>query len=322
MSSSQPGWFPDPTDHSRFRWWDGARWTLGVSRDGKVWEEPLGAQTTRARRWLPVWAWIIIGLLLLVPVLILSPFVAPIALVILVTGIVALSRGSRTWLRLRSRRAAIGVTVGAAALLLITGGISAAALAGQAEAPTLAEPARFADTSQVSPATAEESPTPTQTPKPKPTKTPTPTPTPVTMTREETVTEAVAFEQVSVEDANLPRGQTAITAGGQPGQRTLTYTVTMVDGVETNRELKSDVLTVAPVTEVTSVGVYDAPPPAAPADSGCDSNYADACVPIASDVDCAWGSGNGPAYFDGVARVVGSDVYDLDRDGDGLACEQ
>jgi hypothetical protein len=79
------------------------------------------------------------------------------------------------------------------------------------------------------------------------------------------------------------------------------------------------------VTQVTSIGTYVAPPPpppAAQAASGCDGNYADACVPIASDVDCAWGSGDGPAYFDGVARVVGSDVYDLDRDGDGYACER
>ncbi|WP_336633322.1 MULTISPECIES: Excalibur domain protein [unclassified Microbacterium] len=61
---------------------------------------------------------------------------------------------------------------------------------------------------------------------------------------------------------------------------------------------------------------------APPADDGCDPNYADACVPIASDVDCAWGSGDGPAYFDGVARVVGRDIYGLDRDGDGWACER
>jgi hypothetical protein len=51
----------------------------------------------------------------------------------------------------------------------------------------------------------------------------------------------------------------------------------------------------------------------------CHSSYA-GCVPIASDVDCAGGSGNGPAYT-GRVDVVGADVYDLDRDGDGVACE-
>jgi hypothetical protein len=54
----------------------------------------------------------------------------------------------------------------------------------------------------------------------------------------------------------------------------------------------------------------------------CDPNYAGGCVPVASDVDCAGGSGNGPAYFDGPATVVGDDVYGLDSDDDGTACEK
>lgn len=54
----------------------------------------------------------------------------------------------------------------------------------------------------------------------------------------------------------------------------------------------------------------------------CDPNYVGACVPVASDVDCASGSGNGPAYVQGPVRVVGADIYDLDRDGDGVACEK
>jgi hypothetical protein len=53
----------------------------------------------------------------------------------------------------------------------------------------------------------------------------------------------------------------------------------------------------------------------------CDPNYGGGCVPIADDVDCAGGSGNGPEYFSGVAQVIGSDIYDLDRDNDGDACE-
>ncbi|TDC30351.1 hypothetical protein E1211_24400 [Micromonospora sp. 15K316] len=46
------------------------------------------------------------------------------------------------------------------------------------------------------------------------------------------------------------------------------------------------------------------------------------CVPIASDVDCAGGSGDGPAYVDGPLQVIGRDIYDLDRDGDGIACDK
>jgi hypothetical protein len=33
------------------------------------------------------------------------------------------------------------------------------------------------------------------------------------------------------------------------------------------------------------------------------------------------GSGNGPAYVYGVVRVIGTDVYDLDRDNDGYGCD-
>ena len=54
--------------------------------------------------------------------------------------------------------------------------------------------------------------------------------------------------------------------------------------------------------------------------SGCDSNY-DGCVPIASDVDCEGGSGNGPAYVSGPVRVTGTDRYGLDNDKDGIGCE-
>lgn len=45
------------------------------------------------------------------------------------------------------------------------------------------------------------------------------------------------------------------------------------------------------------------------------------CLPPMSDYDCAGGSGNGPGYANGPIYVTGSDPYDLDRDGDGVACE-
>ena len=52
----------------------------------------------------------------------------------------------------------------------------------------------------------------------------------------------------------------------------------------------------------------------------CDPNYS-GCVPIASDVDCAGGPGNGPEYVQGPIRVIGRDIYHMDGDGDGIACE-
>jgi hypothetical protein len=53
----------------------------------------------------------------------------------------------------------------------------------------------------------------------------------------------------------------------------------------------------------------------------CDPNYAGACLdPDSSDYDCEGGSGDGPDYT-GIVEVVGDDPYDLDRDGDGTACD-
>lgn len=58
----------------------------------------------------------------------------------------------------------------------------------------------------------------------------------------------------------------------------------------------------------------------APPERACHPSY-DPCVSIASDADCAGGRGNGPIYVEGPIRVIGPDVYDLDRDGDGIGCE-
>jgi len=56
--------------------------------------------------------------------------------------------------------------------------------------------------------------------------------------------------------------------------------------------------------------------------SNCDPNYGGACLtPGIGDYDCAGGSGNGPNYVYGTVRVIGYDIYDLDRDGDGYGCE-
>jgi hypothetical protein len=75
--------------------------------------------------------------------------------------------------------------------------------------------------------------------------------------------------------------------------------------------------TVAPTTTAAPVPPRTEPPVES---SGCDPNYS-GCVPIASDVDCAGGSGNGPAFVSGPVTVIGSDIYDLDRDDDGFGCE-
>jgi len=60
----------------------------------------------------------------------------------------------------------------------------------------------------------------------------------------------------------------------------------------------------------------------APTAPACHPSYVGACLdPDVSDYDCVGGSGNGPKYT-GRVTVVGPDVFDLDRDGDGIGCER
>lgn len=147
---------------------------------------------------------------------------------------------------------------------------------------------------------------------------------PTTTNKDVEETETVAFEKVSKDDASLDKGTNTVVTQGVNGTRTKTYRVTYVDGKETNRELIKNEITKEPVAEVTHIGTHQpyvpAPSPAPQAQqSSCDPNYS-GCVPIASDVDCVGGSGNGPAYT-GTVQVIGSDIYDLDRNGDGWGCE-
>ena len=53
----------------------------------------------------------------------------------------------------------------------------------------------------------------------------------------------------------------------------------------------------------------------------CDSNYS-SCVPVASDVDCQPGSGDGPAYISAPVKILRNDPYRLDFDKDGIGCER
>ncbi|WP_233600939.1 MULTISPECIES: G5 domain-containing protein [Micromonospora] len=141
-----------------------------------------------------------------------------------------------------------------------------------------------------------------------------PTPSPKVETRTETETQTIRYDQRTVKDPNLAKGKRVVRTRGVNGVRTLTYEVTLTDGAETGRRLVSSVVTRKPVTQVVAVGTKSEP------SSRCDPNYS-GCVPIASDVDCAGGGGDGPAYVTGPVKVIGSDIYRLDRDHDGYGCD-
>jgi resuscitation-promoting factor RpfB len=132
-----------------------------------------------------------------------------------------------------------------------------------------------------------------------------------------TETQKIPFTKKTVKDSSLANGTREVRTKGVAGVKTLTYQVTLTNGVETSRKLLRAEVTKKPVTQVIAIGTREEPQQ----ESSCDPNYGGGCVPIASDVDCAGGSGNGPAYVQGPVTVIGSDIYDLDRDGDGVGCE-
>ena len=164
---------------------------------------------------------------------------------------------------------------------------------------------------------AAETPTPVPSPQAVVSVPPSTKPAPVVVTKRVVETRKVAFRKVTVEDPGLAKGKRVVSTRGVAGSRQLTYEVTLTDGVQTGKRLVRQVTVKQPVTQVTSVGTKEPEP----SGGGCDPNYSGDCVPIASDVDCAGGSGNGPEYVVGPVQVVGTDIYRLDADSDGIGCE-
>lgn len=336
-----PGWYQRPEDPSRVEYWDGAAWhvrppatasappttptpptspvaTVPIAT-ASVATPPPAASTTR-----PFVAWlrtpaglitaIIVGIVVLA-VLLSSP--AGAALVILasfalvVIAIIAIVRRSRAGKASGSLKAPIAA-LSMAFVLFVSGTASAGT---HADGSNDAGNANSSTRALVDETVAE----PTRS------ATPTPTPTPTIEVTVKTVaeTESIPYTTSNVDDPGMDKGTTRVATVGVNGTKTIFFDVTYEDGVEVSRTAVEERVSVEPVNEVIAVGSKEpvvVQPDPAPA-SNCDSNYADACVPIASDVDCAGGSGNGPAYVQGPVRVVGSDIYDLDRDGDGIACD-
>ncbi len=314
MPDMPQGWYADPHQLAQQRWWDGAQWSehttpLGQAPAAAVAEAPT-AKSSQLKTWLIVGGVILAITLLTRSLGVLMMFAGLFLFFVAIYGIV---RGSAKFFRVRSRGAALAA-LGIALVLMFAGSGANAALGGPGSSSSevgssgaSVEPKPFAATSTA-----------------KPTPTPTPKPTTFEEVAEST---AIPFERTAVDDPNIDVGQAPITTVGTDGTKVTTYKVTYVDGVEVSRDVVREAVTVAPVNEVTSNGTRQPPPPPAPVPlvqpaAECHGSYAGVCVPIASDVDCEGGSGDGPAYVRGPLRVVGEDVYDLDRDGDGIACDK
>jgi hypothetical protein len=62
--------------------------------------------------------------------------------------------------------------------------------------------------------------------------------------------------------------------------------------------------------------------PAAKPPPACNPAYPDVCLKDGiGDYDCAGGTGDGPNYVTGPLKVRAPDPFDLDRNGDGIGCE-
>ncbi len=125
-------------------------------------------------------------------------------------------------------------------------------------------------------------------------------------------TASVATTSTSTSSTSTSRASSPPTVGALVESSSTTGLRTTTTVTTTSSSTTAPPTTAPPSTSAqTTIGTT----------TGCDPNYAGACVPIASDVDCAGGSGNGPAYVQGPVQVIGTDIYGLDHDGDGVGCE-
>lgn len=134
---------------------------------------------------------------------------------------------------------------------------------------------------------------------------------------------------VSNADSSSPTQSVAKVKGEQIDRTTTTFETTTTEETTTLATTIPTTLAPAPtarrVVATTRPVVRTSPPataaPAPQQSSGCNPNYSP-CVPNDPvDVDCAGGSGNGPSYVSGPVQVIGTDVYGLDANHDGIGCE-
>ncbi len=156
MGMPHAGWYQDPGQADQQRWWDGAAWGDHVYRGGVVLSQPLvrrrspSAPTThtaaeKPHRRVPVWVWIVGAVIALILLVVLSPVLAAVSLVVLITAIVAVAKGTPTWLRLRSKGTAVAVTAVSAVALVISSGVASVAFPRDSTPPT-AEPSAVIET--------------------------------------------------------------------------------------------------------------------------------------------------------------------------------
>jgi len=121
---------------------------------------------------------------------------------------------------------------------------------------------------------------------------------PVITTKTVTETEVIPYASTTVNDATLAKGTSKVTTAGVDGTKSNTYKITYSDGNQTKKDLVSSTTTTQAVTQVTSIGTYEAP--AAPSCSNgtyvnsagntvC-SPYASSSTPAGATAQCVDGT--------------------------------
>jgi hypothetical protein len=126
---------------------------------------------------------------------------------------------------------------------------------------------------------------------------------------------------------NLPREKAEVTRSGTvepgvsraPNRSPLTL---VVRAVQAQREVPRGNPAVQVESESPASGQDRRGVAGAGSDANCHPSYEGACLdPNARDYDCEGGGGDGPQFVQGPIGVVGDDPFELDREGDGVACE-
>lgn len=120
-----------------------------------------------------------------------------------------------------------------------------------------------------------------------------------------TYTEPIAYEEQTVENSDMYEGETAVLQEGENGQKTVNAKITLLNGIETAREIISETVTKQPVAQICSVGTKLVP-------NGIGSGTF--IFPTTGTISSRYGSRWGRTH-EGVdiANSLGTDIYAADE---------
>lgn len=325
MTSPLPpaGWFLDPNDATRERWWNGSSWTDHFRASAAATVPPVGTVSGSPRSWRLTGTTVITVAIALVIALIalasggFGGFLVVAGLFGVAAAVWTLATKKPGWLNLDAQNPAVKIIVGVSAAALLLGAI---VLPHPTNASAdNAVPQSLLSTSGTTPSTSA-----TATPKPTPTPTPTPTPVKVPLA-------AVGGQSADAAESALKAAGFAVTKTASDGSTPSDWTGWTVS------EQRPAAGT--PVPSGSTVVLVFAPPPApepvvpaepvpapepvvepepAPAEPEPAPEPDPAPAPEAYYANCtaAREAGVTPLY-------AGDPGYSskLDRDGDGVACE-